>query len=76
MDRHLKSNADNTRTHSLFRQGMPERDCGPGIYIIERFGEIVIQNGAFAQTVPVVANTRWLKLQKVCQTVMPLDSAH
>ena len=60
MDRHLKSNTAKHRTHSLFRQGcmlyqlipsMPEPRLRP---LMERFGEIVMQNRAFAQTFSVV----------------------
>ena len=56
MDRHLKSNTAKHRTHSLFRQGcmlyelipsMPEPRLRP---LMERFGEIVMQNRALAQT--------------------------
>lgn len=60
MDRHLKSNTAKHRTHSLFRQGcmlyeliptMPEPRLRP---LMERFGEIVMQNRALAQTFSVV----------------------
>ena len=60
MDRHLKSNTAKHRTHSLFRQGcmlydlipnMPEARLRP---LMERFGEIVTQNRALAQTFSVV----------------------
>ena len=60
MDRHLKTNTAKHRTHSLFRQGcmlyqlipsMPEPRLRP---LMERFGEIVMQNRAFAQTFSVV----------------------
>ena len=60
MDRHLKSNTAKHRTHSLFRQGcmlyelipsMPEPRLWP---LIERFGEIVMQNRALAQTFSIV----------------------
>jgi Transposase DDE domain len=56
----LKSNTAKHRTHSLFRQGcmlyelipsMPEPRLRP---LIERFGEIVMQNRALAQTFSVV----------------------
>ena len=60
MDRHLKSNTAKHRTHSLFRQGcmlyelipsMPEPRLWP---LMERFGEIVMQNRALAQTFSIV----------------------
>ena len=60
MDRHLKSNTAKHRTHSLFRQGcmlyeliptMPEPRLRP---LMERFGEIVMQNSALEQTFSVV----------------------
>ena len=60
MDRHLKSNTAKHRTHSLFRQGcmlyeliptMPEPRLRP---LMERLGEIVMQNSALEQTFSVV----------------------
>jgi hypothetical protein len=56
MDRHLKSNTAKHRTHSLFRQGcmlyelipnMPEARLRP---LMDRFGNIVMQNSTLAQT--------------------------
>ena len=60
LDRMLKSNTSKKRTHSLFRQGcmlyeliptMPEPRLRP---LMERFGEIVMQNSALEQTFSVV----------------------
>src|ERR1700674_2749870 len=58
-DRHLKSNTAKHRTHSLFRQGcmlyeliptMPEPRLRP---LMQRFGQIVMQNSALTQTFSV-----------------------
>lgn len=52
-DRHLKSNTDKRRTHSLFRQGcmlyelipmMPEQRLRP---LMERFGQMLLEQRAF-----------------------------
>ena len=60
MDRHLKSNTAKHRTLSLFRQGcmlyeliptMPEPRLRP---LMQRFGQIVMQNSALTQTFSVV----------------------
>jgi len=60
MDRHLKSNTTQRRTHSLFRQGcmlyelipnMPEIRLRP---LIEKFSQLIIEHKTFADTFSVV----------------------